>query len=54
MAAISSISLDGYGYKTRKVKRCRPAVSNKTILATKQELLLTKAAAAQNITNIVL
>ena len=30
----SSISLDGYGSKIRKVSRCRPAVSNETILGT--------------------
>ena len=34
----SSISLDGYGSKIRKVSRCRPAVSNETILATRQEI----------------
>ena len=30
------ISLDGYGSKIRKVSRCKPTVSNETILATKQ------------------
>ena len=38
------ISLDGYGSKIRKVSRCRPTVSNETILATKQEFSFTKAA----------
>ena len=38
------ISLDGYGSKIQKVSRCRPTVSNETILATKQEFFLTKVA----------
>ena len=33
----SSIFLDGYGSKVRKVSRCRPAISSVTILATRQE-----------------
>ena len=48
------ISLDGYGSKIRKVSRCRPTVSNETILATKQVSFFTKVAPAQNITDIVL
>ena len=48
------ISLDGYGSKIRKVSRCRPTVSNKIILATKQEFFLTKVAPIQIITNIAL
>ena len=37
-----SISLDGYGCKIRKVSSCRPAVSSKTILTTRQEFFFTK------------
>ena len=48
------MSLDGYGSKTRKVSRCRPAVSNETILATRQEFILTEVAPVQSITVIVL
>ena len=48
------ISLDGYGSKIRKVSRCRPTVSNETILATKQEFFFTKVAPVQSITDIVL
>ena len=45
----SSTSLDGYGSKIGKVSRYRPAVSNKTILATKQEFFFTKVAPVQNV-----
>ena len=48
------ISLDGYGFKIRKVSRCRPTASNETILATKQEILFTKVAPVQSINEIVL
>ena len=48
------ISLDGYGSKIRKVSECRLAVSNKTILTTKQEFFFTKVAPVQSITDIVL
>ena len=48
------ISLDGYGSKIWKVSRCRPIVSNETVLATKQEFFFTKVAPVQNITDIVL
>ena len=47
------MSLDGYGSKIRKVRRCRPAPS-KTIPATRQEFFFTKLAPVQSITNIVL
>ena len=50
----SSISLDGYAPKTREATRCRPAVTNEAILATKQEFFFTKVAPVQSITNIVL
>ena len=39
----SAIYLDGYGSRIRKVSRCRPTVSNETILATKQEFFLYKS-----------
>ena len=42
------------GSKIRKVSRCRPAVSNETILATRQEILFTKAIPVKSITDIVL
>ena len=45
--------MDGYGSKIQKVSRCRPAVSNETILATKQEFFFTKAAPVQSIADIV-
>ena len=48
------VSLDGYGSKLRKVSRCRPTVSNETILAPKQEFFFTKETPAQSITDIVL
>ena len=54
MTEASSISFDGYGSKIRKVSRCRPAVLNETILATKQEFFYTKVALVQSITDIVL
>ena len=47
-------NMDEYGSKIRKVSRCRPTVSNETILATKQEFFFTKVAPVQSITNIVL
>ena len=47
------ISLDGYGSKIRKVSRCRPTVSNETILATKQEFFFTKVVPVQSITDII-
>ena len=50
----SSISLDEYGSKTRKVSRCTPVVSNETILVTRQEFYFTKVAPAQSMTGIVL
>ena len=50
----SAISLDGYCSKTRKVSRCRPTVSNGTVIATKQEFFFTKVAPLQSITDIVL
>ena len=48
------MDLDRYGSKIGKVSRCRPAVSNETILATKQEFFFTKVAHVQTITDIVL
>ena len=50
----SSISLDEYDSKIRKVSRCRPTLSNETILATRQEFFFSKVAPAQSITDIVL
>ena len=50
----SSISFDEYGYKIRKVSRFRPTASNKTILATTQEVFFTKVTPVQSITEIVL
>ena len=47
------ISFVGYGSRIWKVSRCRPKVSNETILATKQEFYLTKAAPVQSIADIV-
>ena len=49
----STIYLDGYGSKIRKVSGCRPTVSNETILATKQEFFFTKVAPVQSMTDIV-
>ena len=40
--------------KKQKVGRCRPAVSNETILANRQELFLTKVAPVQNTADTVL
>ena len=48
------ISLDGHASKIRKASRCRPTVSNETILATKQEFFFTKVAPLQSMTDIVL
>ena len=50
----SSICLDGYGSKIRKVSRCRPAASNEINLATRQEFHFTKVAPVQSIIDIVL
>ena len=49
----SSISLDGYGSKIQRVSRYKPAVSNKTILATRYKFFFTKAAPVQSITDTV-
>ena len=38
----------------QEVSRCRPTVSNETIIATKQEFFFTKVAPLQSITDIVL
>ena len=46
--------MNGYGSKIRKVNRCWPAVSNETILATKQEIFFTKVTPVQSMSNIVL
>ena len=51
---LSSISLDGYGSKIRKVTRCNSAVSNEIIPATRQNFFFTKVAPVQSITDIVL
>ena len=48
------LSLEGYGSKIQKVSRCKPTVSNGTILATKQVFFFTKVAHVQSITDIVL
>ena len=40
--------------KYGKVSRCRPAVSNEAILATRKRFFFTKVAPVQNITDIVL
>ena len=48
------ISLGGYCSKIRKVSRCRPAVSNETILAINQEFFFINVALVQSITNLVL
>ena len=50
----SAISLGEYGSKIRKVNRCRPRISNGTILATKQALFLSKLVPIQSITDIAL
>ena len=50
----SSISLDGYGSKIRKVIRCRHAVLTEIIVAIRQEIFFTKVAPVQTITDIVL
>ena len=46
--------MDGYGFKIRKVSRCRTALSNETILATRQKFFFTKVAPVQSITDIAL
>ena len=38
----------------RKISRCRPAVSNEIIPATRQEFFFAKVAAVQRITDIAL
>ena len=48
------ISLDVYGSKIRKARRCRPVASNETNLATRQEFYLTKVATVQSINGIIL
>ena len=48
------ISLDGYSSKMQKVSRCRPTVSNQTILVTNQELFFTKVTLVQSINDIEL
>ena len=48
------ISLDRYDSKIWKVSRCRPTISNETILATNQEFFFTKVAPVQNVTDIIL
>ena len=48
------ISLDVYGSEIRKASRCRPAASNETNLATRQEFYLTKVATVQSINGIIL
>ena len=45
--------MDGYGSKIRKVSRCRPVVSNETLLATKQEFFFTKVAPVQSMADTV-
>ena len=42
------------GPKILKVSRCRPVVSNETIVATRQDFFLTKVTPAQIITDIIL
>ena len=48
------MSLDWYGSKTRKESKYRTAVSNETILATRQETFFTKVTPVQSITGILL
>ena len=48
------MSLDWYGSKTRKESKYRTAVSNETILATRQETFFTKKTLVQSITDILL
>ena len=50
----SLISLDEYGSKIQKVSRCRPSVTNGTILETRQEFILRKVAPVQRLTDITL
>ena len=47
------MSLDWYGSKTRKESKYRAAVSNETILATRQETFFTKVTPVQSITGII-
>ena len=53
VAEIKLNTLNGYGSKIQKVSRCRPVVSNETILATRQEFFFTKVPPVQGINNIV-
>ena len=46
--------LDSYGSQIQKVSRCRPAISNETILATKHDFFFTKVAPVQCMTDIAL
>ena len=48
------ISLKRYGSKIWKVSRCRPTVSNETILKTKQEFFVTKVVPVKSIADILL
>ena len=48
------MSLDWYGSKTQKESKYRAAVSNETILATRQETFFTKVTPVQSITDILL
>ena len=50
----SSISLDGYGSKIRKVSRCRSTVINENTLATKQNFFFTDVAPVKSTSDIVL
>ena len=45
--------MDGYDSEIRKVSRGRPAVSNETILATRQGFFFTEVTPVQSIINIV-
>ena len=49
----SSISLVRYGSEIRKVNRCRLAVSNETVLVTRQGVFFAKVTPVQSITDIV-
>ena len=48
------MSLDWYGSKTRKENKYRTAVSNETILATRQETFFANITPVQSITDILL
>ena len=52
MTEIKFKSLDEYGSKLRNVSRCTPAVSNETILATRQEFFYKKVAPVQSISDM--